>query len=51
MEQKKEKVLGFDVDLITLKDAVMLLSEKIKNKQGVHVVTINPEIIESAKKK
>lgn len=50
MEQKKEKVLGFDVDLITLKDAVMLLSEKIKNKQGVHVVTINPEIIESAKK-
>ncbi|MGM9993772.1 MAG: WecB/TagA/CpsF family glycosyltransferase [Candidatus Avigastranaerophilus sp.] len=50
MEQKKEKVLGFDVDLITLKDAVMMLSEKIKNKQGVHVVTINPEIIESAKK-
>lgn len=50
MEIKREKVIGFNVDLITLKEAINFLVERIQKKQGTHVVTINPEIIESAKK-
>lgn len=50
MENKREKVLGYDVDLITLDDTIRILVSRIKNKQGTHVITINPEIIETAKK-
>lgn len=50
MENKREKVLGFEVDLITLDDTIRILVSRIQNRQGTHVVTINPEIIETAKK-
>ncbi len=50
MERKTEKVLGFDVDIITYNNALNLVSESIKNKQGMHIITINPEIIEQAHK-
>lgn len=48
MERKREKVLGFDVDIITFDDAIKFLVSRIQEKIGTHVVTINPEIIETA---
>ena len=50
MNRKKQKVLGYDVDIISFDDTIRFLIERIKNKQGIHVVTINPEIIEQAQK-
>ncbi len=50
MERKTEKVLGFDVDIITYNNALNLVCENIKNKTGMHIITINPEIIEQAHK-
>lgn len=50
MERKTEKVLGYDVDLMTFDDAVNFIENKIENKEGLHVITINPEFIEIAKK-
>ena len=50
MERKKEKVLGYEVDIISFDHAIRYLVDMIKTKQGAHVITINPEIIESAKK-
>lgn len=47
---KKEKVLGYDVNLITFDDSVCFLTEKMQSNTAVHVVTINPEIIEQAQK-
>lgn len=50
MTEKKETIQGFNIDLITFNEAIDVLVSKAKAKQGIHVVTINPEIIESAKK-
>lgn len=50
MERKTQKVLGYDVDLMTFKDAICFVEEKLKNNEGMHIVTINPEIIEHANK-
>ena len=50
MERKTVKILGFDVDIISFDDAIRYLTSRIQNKQGTHVVTINPEIIETAQK-
>ena len=50
MERKTHKVLGYDVDLMTFKDALLFVEKKLKNNEGMHVVTINPEIIEHANK-
>lgn len=50
MERKTEKVQGFDVDIISADDAVNSTVDKIQKKQGSHIVTINPEIIETAHK-
>lgn len=50
MGRNTKKLLGFDVDIISFDDAVRFLNEHIQSRTGVHVVTINPEIIESAKK-
>lgn len=50
MERKTEKVLGYDVDLVTFDNAVNFIENKLDNNEGLHVITINPEYIEMAKK-
>ena len=50
MERKTNKVLGYNVDLLTFDEAVKFVLEKIDKKQGIQVVTINPEMIELADK-
>ncbi len=50
MERKTHKVLGYDVDLLTFDEAVKVILERIKEKKGMQVVTINPEMIELAGK-
>ncbi len=48
MERRTEKVLGYDVDLMTFNEAVSFVMDKIEKKEGVQIVTINPEMIELA---
>ena len=48
MERKTHKVLGYDVDLMSFKESLMFTENKLKENEGLHVVTINPEIIEFA---
>ncbi len=43
-------VHGFNVDLLSFEDVVLKLTDVINSNQAAHVVTINPEIIQSAKK-
>lgn len=50
MERKQEKILGFNVDLFSYKEAMNYLENKIDNQIGTHVVTINPEMIELGNK-
>ena len=50
MERKKEKVLGCNVDLLNFENAINLIKDNLKQKSLMHIVTINPEIIELAKK-
>ena len=50
MERKTHKVLGYDVDLLTFDEAVKVILERIKEMNGMQVVTINPEMIELAGK-
>ena len=47
---KREKIQGYCVDLINFQDAVCHLESCIEKKESIHVVTINPEIIEQAQK-
>ena len=48
MEKKTQKVLGYDVDLLTFKEAVDFICQKMEKSEGLQVVTINPEMIEMA---
>ncbi len=48
MDRKIEKVLGYNVDLLSFDDAIDIVSENMRNFKGMHIVTINPEIIELA---
>ena len=50
MKRNKHKVLGYDVDLMSFKEALEFVVTKINNNEGLHIVTINPEIIEFANK-
>lgn len=50
MDRKTEKVLGYDVDLLSFQNAVDFVLLKIKKNEGMHIVTINPEIIEMGNK-
>ena len=50
MERKQEKILGFGVDLFSLKDALSYIEEKMASGQTAQVVTINPEMIVLAEK-
>ena len=42
---KKEPVLGFGVDLFTFEEALQYVHNCLKENKGLHVVTINPEMI------
>ena len=48
MERKSQKVLGYDVDLLSFREAVDFICKKMENAEGLQVVTINPEMIEMA---
>ena len=50
MARKTEKVLGYDVDLMTFDEAVSFVIDKIGKEEGLQIVTINPEMIELANK-
>lgn len=50
MGRKTEKVLGYDVDLLTCNEAVNLVSNNMFDRKGMHIVTINPEMIQYAPK-
>lgn len=47
---ERKQIQGYYVDLINFQDAVKHLVSSIENKKSVHVITINPEIIEQAQK-
>lgn len=50
MNRKTAKVLGYDVDLMTFNDALAFVENNLSNSKGLHIITINPEIIEMANK-
>lgn len=50
MERRQQKILGFNVDLFSHKEALDYLENKMDNSIGAHVVTINPEMIELGNK-
>ncbi len=50
VEIKTAKVLGTDVNLFSFEECVDRLSGYLKNRKGAQVVTINPEMFETAKK-
>ncbi len=50
MTDKRCRVLGYSVDLLTFGEAVDFILNKIKNNIGLHIITINPEIIFAADK-
>ncbi len=48
MQRKKEKVSGYNVDLLTFDECVETVLETMKNDKGMQIVTVNPEMIEIA---
>lgn len=49
-KNKRACVLGYPVDLVTKEEALDFAENRIKSETGLHVVTINPEIILAAEK-
>ena len=49
-ERKQAKILGFGVDLMSFSEALEFTMNRLRAGQGLQVVTINPEMIEIAKK-
>lgn len=50
MERQTYKVLGFDVDKFSFEEAISFVAQNIENNKGLHIVTINPEMIAMAQK-
>ncbi len=50
MERNTNKVLGYDVDLLSFDEALDIVTENMQNAKGMQIVTINPEMIELAQK-
>lgn len=46
MERKQLKVLGYNVDLFSFEDSINYTKYLLESEYSVHVITINPEIIE-----
>src|SRR3989339_2259024 len=49
-ENKRAKVLGYNVDVVNIEQAKRKVANCLDNKQSIHVVTLNPEMIISAQK-
>ncbi len=47
---KRTGIFGYPVDITTREQAVDLVLQQIQNRQGIQIVTINPEIIAAADK-
>ena len=45
MEQKREKVLGYEIDLLNSVQALERVKNSLDDKSGMQIVTINPEMI------
>ena len=45
MVKTREKVLGYGIDLVSFNDALLRVDKSIKNKSGMQIITINPEMI------
>ena len=45
MTKKRCSILGYEVDLLSFMDSVNFVASKINNNEGLHIITINPEII------
>lgn len=50
MQRKQHKLLGYNIDLFSMSEAMEYANYLIDNSSCSHIVTINPEIIEYAKK-
>lgn len=50
LQTKKEPILGFEVNLFSMEDALQYTHQKLQQNQGLHIVTINPEMIELGNK-
>lgn len=50
MNGKRAAVLGFEADLCSFSAAADFVLDKMNKSEGLHIVTINPEIIASAEK-
>lgn len=46
LQSKKESVLGFGVNLFSMDEALQFAQQKLQENKGLHIVTINPEMIE-----
>lgn len=46
LQSKKESVLGFGVNLFSMDEALQFTQQKLQENKGLHIVTINPEMIE-----
>ena len=49
MERRQKKMLGFNIDLFSIDEALEYSKFLIENSKGSHIVTINPEMIQYAK--
>ena len=45
LRRKKEPVLGFEVDLFSMDEALQFTHQCLQENNGLHIVTINPEMI------
>lgn len=45
LQRKKEPVLGFEVDLFSFDEAISFVHQYLKESKGLHIVTINPEMV------
>lgn len=49
-KQKRAQILGYPVDLVVKEEALNIAENSMREEKGLHVVTINPEIILAAEK-
>ena len=50
MQRRKYKLLGYDIDLFSMSEAMDYVNSLIDSSMSSHIITINPEIIEYANK-
>lgn len=50
MENEREYILDYGVDLMTMNEGLDFIGKKILNNEGAQIVTINPEMIEMGEK-